>query len=210
VHSRKLPLVLFLALVSRIDASDLRPADGKATDTATLASTLARRLNQAVILDAPAGEKVTIIGPRGSSNTDEDLMVRLLLESRGLGTEQIGNFRRIIKIKEPPTVSAFVPLQTSLPPRPANPVEDLDKVAMHAFKLKHVSVNEALPVVRFFTTAINILPYPAANIIFVVDNELNLRRLAEALALIDVPASTRAIPTVPSPASRQQNNLKHH
>ncbi|MBI4859444.1 MAG: hypothetical protein HY815_04180 [Candidatus Riflebacteria bacterium] len=171
----------------------------KDVDIRSIVKLVSDRLKISYMVDETLTGKVTVLGPANNkiSAAEAELLLMAILEFKGFSIEYIGEkVRRIVK-KDAPNKSAFTPFQKQLPPPAGRPGQDLERMFIQIFKLKHVGVNEILQIIKFLTSPGNtILPYVPGNMFFAVDNELNLRRIAEIIKELDVSGPVRKITSV--------------
>jgi len=174
--------------------------DFKDTELRSIVKLISDKTKVNYLLDDlhPLNGKVTVLGPSKLTVAEAELLLMALLDFKGYAIEEVGKRVRRIVMKDR-AKSAFIPFRRQLPAASGSPTaNDLEQICIQTFKLKHIGVNDTTQVLRFFmasgnTAANTILSYVPGNMLFVIDNEFNLRRIAEILAEIDVPGPSRKI-----------------
>jgi len=140
---------------------------------------LARRLKLNLIVDPAVKGSITLNTYGDTSNIDPRNLLELILRINGFGLVQDGELYRVIPLK---TIT-HMPLHPEVNQK--NIPED-DQTILNLVFLKYVSVDELTKVLGEFSGENSqMIPYPPANLLFLLDSRRNMRRTMELIAQFD-------------------------
>lgn len=141
---------------------------------------LARLLKLNLIVDPAVKGSITLNTYGDTSNLDPRNLLELILRINGFGLVQDGELYRVIPLKS---------MMTHMPMRPEvnqkNIPED-DQTILNLVFLKYVSVDELTKVLgEFKGENSDMISYPPANLLILLDSRRNMRRTMELIAQFD-------------------------
>ena len=142
---------------------------------------LCRSLKLNYILDPRVKGAVTLNTYGETKQIDARNLLELLLRINGATMVQVGEIYRIVPLGE---------TAGRLPIRPQTgdlkSIPDDEQTMLNMVFLKYASVSELDKLVKpFVGEGATVIPYPPANLLFVLDSRRNIRRLMEIIGLFD-------------------------
>jgi general secretion pathway protein D len=141
---------------------------------------LAQALKINIILDPKVSGNISINTYGELRNLDARNLLELILRINGFGMAQEGDLYRILPMKD--VLKQPIPFQRAS----GRDIIDDDQTMLNLIFLKYVTVDELSKVLDPFTgdNAV-MLPYPPANLLFILDSRRNMKRLMELIDLFD-------------------------
>jgi general secretion pathway protein D len=141
---------------------------------------LAQALKINIILDPKVSGNVTINTYGELRNLDARNLLELILRINGFGMAQEGDVYRILPMKD--VLKQPIPFQRAS----GKDIVDDDQTMLNLIFLKYVTVEELSKIIDPFTgdNAV-MLPYPPANLMFILDSRRNMKRLMELIDMFD-------------------------
>ncbi|HLH44017.1 MAG TPA: type II secretion system secretin GspD [Bryobacteraceae bacterium] len=141
---------------------------------------LAQALKINLIPDSKLGGNVTINTYGELRNLDARNLLEMILRINGFGLAQEGDLYRIVSMKD--LLKQPIPFQRL----EAKDIPEDEQSLLNLIFLKYVTVEELTKVLDPFTgdNAV-MLPYPPANLLFVLDSRRNMRRLMDLISMFD-------------------------
>ncbi|MBV8845410.1 MAG: type II secretion system secretin GspD [Bryobacterales bacterium] len=139
---------------------------------------LAQALKINIILDPKVTGNVTINTYGELRNLDARNLLELILRINGFGMAQEGDVYRILPMKD--VLKQPIPFSRAS----GKDIPEDDQTILNLIFLKYVTVDELSKVIDPFTgdNAV-MLPYPPANLLFILDSRRNMKRI---MGLIDI------------------------
>src|SRR5215831_15930949 len=141
---------------------------------------LAQALKINIVPDPKLGGNVTINTYGELRNLDARNLLEMILRINGFGMAQEGDVYRILPMKD--VLKQPIPFQRA---SGQDIVED-EQTMLNLIFLKYVTVDELTKVLDPFTgdNAV-MMPYPPANLLFILDSRRNMKRLMSLIDLFD-------------------------
>jgi general secretion pathway protein D len=141
---------------------------------------LAQALKINIVPDPKLGGNVTINTYGELRNLDARNLLEMILRINGFGLAQEGDLYRIVPMKD--LLKQPIPFQRL----EAKDIPEDEQSILNLIFLKYVTVEELTKVLDPFTgdNAV-MLPYPPANLLFVLDSRRNMRRLMDLISMFD-------------------------
>src|SRR5579883_615306 len=141
---------------------------------------LAQALKINLIPDSKLGGNVTINTYGELRNLDARNLLEMILRINGFGLAQEGDLYRIVSMKD--LLKQLIPFQRL----EAKDIPEDEQSLLNLIFLKYVTVEELTKVLDPFTgdNAV-MLPYPPANLLFVLDSRRDMRRLMDLISMFD-------------------------
>jgi general secretion pathway protein D len=140
---------------------------------------LARQLKLNLIVDPAVKGSITLNTYGDTTNLDPRNLLELILRINGFGLIQDGEIYRVIPLKS----VSHMPMHPEINQK--NIPED-DQTILNLVFLKYVAVDELIKVLKEFAGEnSDMISYPPANLLFLLDSRRNMRRTMELIAQFD-------------------------
>jgi len=140
---------------------------------------LARLLKLNIIVDSAVKGNITLNTYGDTSGLDARNMLEMILRINGFGLIQDGDLYRVIPLNK----ISHLPMHPELNQK--NIPED-DQTILNLVFLKYVNVDELVKVLKEFAGEnSDMISYPPANLLFLLDSRRNMRRTMELIAEFD-------------------------
>lgn len=140
---------------------------------------LAKQLKLNVIVDPAVKGSITLNTYGDTTHLDPRNLLELILRINGYGLIQDGDLYRVIPLKS----ITHLPMHPEINQK--NIAED-DQTILNLVFLKYVSVDELTKVLKEFAGEnSDMISYPPANLLFLLDSRRNMRRTMELIAEFD-------------------------
>jgi general secretion pathway protein D len=140
---------------------------------------LAQRLKLNLIVDPTVKGSITLNTYGDTSTIDPRNLLEMILRINGYGLVQEGELYRVIPLKN----ISHMPLHPEINQKN---IADDDQTILNLVFLKYVSVEELTKVLSEFSGENSqMIPYPPANLLFLLDSRRNMRRTMELIAQFD-------------------------
>lgn len=140
---------------------------------------LAQRLKLNLIVDPAVKGNITLNTYGDTSNIDPRDLLELILRINGFGLVQDGAIYRVIPLKS----ITHMPLHPEINQKN---IPDDEQTILNLVFLKYVNVEELTKVLKEFSGEnSDMIPYPPANLLFLLDSRRNMRRTMDLIAQFD-------------------------
>jgi general secretion pathway protein D len=140
---------------------------------------LARLLKLNIIVDPAVKGQITLNTYGDTANIDPRNLLEMILRINGFGLIQDGDLYRVIPLK----LVTHMPMHAEINQK--NIPED-DRTILNLVFLKYVAVDELVKVLKDFAgEGSDMIAYPPANLLFLLDSRRNMRRTMDLIAQFD-------------------------
>jgi len=140
---------------------------------------LAKRLKINYILDPRIKGSVTVNTYGELKEVDARALLELILRMNGAAMIQVGEIYRIVPLAE----AARQPLMPQVEPKT---IPEDDKLALNLVFLKYANVTELAKLLeKFVGEGATMITYEPANLLLLLDNNRNMRRIMELVGMFD-------------------------
>jgi general secretion pathway protein D len=140
---------------------------------------LARLLKLNIIVDPAVKGNITLNTYGDTSGLDARNMLELILRINGFGLIQEGDLYRVLPLKN----ISHLPMHPEINQKN---IPDDDQTVLNLVFLKYVNVDELVKVLKEFAGEnSDMISYPPANLLFLLDSRRNMRRTMELIAEFD-------------------------